>query len=105
MRQGGESLSRGVRPLRKAKDMTNNRFSVETAPVDLNSTDHVGYIIRDSFTGYPVRDGKGGMILVYGDRVAEVHTICAEMNDRTSGIEFLDSAVHVLTDDELKAAA
>lgn len=71
--------------------MSTQRFNVEPAPVNLDDTDHVGYLIRDSFTGYPVGDGKGVMILVYGDRVAEVHTICAEMNERTSGIAVGDS--------------
>ena len=71
--------------------MSTQRFNVEPAPVNLDDTDHVGYLIRDSFTGYPVGDGKGGMILVYGDRVAEVNTICADMNERTSGIAAEDS--------------
>lgn len=77
------------------------RFTVEPAPVNLDAPDHVGYLIRDNFTGYPVGDGKGGMILVYGDQVAEVHTICEEMNARTSGISFEDSAVHIPRGDDV----
>lgn len=72
--------------------MSDKRFKLDTAPVDLNSDDHVGYIIRDSFTGYPVGDGKGGMILVYGDRIVEVQRICDEMNERTQGITLEESA-------------
>jgi hypothetical protein len=72
--------------------MTNTRFSVEIAPVDLNNNDHVGYLIRDGFTGFPVRDGKGEMILVYGDRVIEVQAFCNELNTRTEGITREESA-------------
>lgn len=85
--------------------MANKRFNVMTAAVNEFGNEHVGWYVRDEFTGYPVGDGKGGIILVYGDRIMEAQKVCAEMNERTAGTAVEDSAVHVPTDEELGLAA
>lgn len=68
-------------------------------------TDLFGVYVRDSFSGQAVRDGKGNVMRFPAGQTSMVQAIADEMNERTAGIAVEDSAVHILTDDELKAAA
>lgn len=68
-------------------------------------TDLFGIYVRDSFSGQAVRDGKENVMRFPVGQTDKVQAIADEMNKRTAGITVEDSAVHILRDDELKAAA
>lgn len=73
-------------PYGRFEDMTNKRFTVETAVVDQFTDSYVGWFVRDNSTGLPVGDGKGGFIHVYGSRVGLAVDICDEMNRRVGEV-------------------
>jgi hypothetical protein len=76
---------------------TPSRFKVEQ--------DMFGVYVRDTFSGQAVRDGKGNVMRFPLGQTDMVTSIADEMNERTAGITVEDSAVHILTDEEMAKAA
>ena len=66
-------------------------------------SDLFGVYVRDTFSGQAVRDGKENVIRFPSDKRDEIQDIADQMNELTAGISFEDSAVHILTDEELAA--
>ena len=76
--------------------MNNTRFAVQS--------DIFGVHVRDLFSGQAVRDGKENVIRFPESKRDEIQEIADHMNTLTAGISMGDSAVHILTDEELNAA-